>query len=133
MSRFHRSMSICLVVVSLMCISLPAFAGELYVANGGTSKYLFNISSRTTAPTFSIRPINTAANHTANVKLNYNDLLVGSTYYKYSNAIGLSGSMTEQTLCQNPANFSFVPGRSDRAQIALTSTYGDFAIRVYMN
>lgn len=118
-----KIIALALLVVSLLSLSIPAFAGELTVGSGGTGKYLYDISGRTTAPSFSVRPINTAANHTANVKLNYNDLTVSATYFKVSNTIGLSGSMTEKTLRESSL-FRFVPGRSDKAQIELVSTNG---------
>lgn len=133
MKKFVKFISLTLVAMSLLAFSIPAMAAELSVADGKSAKYLFDISNCTSAPTFSVRPINTAANHTAQVKLNYNDLTVSSTYFKYSNAIGLSGSMTEKTLRQNANNFAFVSGRSDRAQIQLVSTNGAFAIRFYKN
>lgn len=133
MKKFVKIISLTMVVMSLMAVAAPALAAELSVGNGGSSKYLYDISNRTTAPTFSVRPINTEANHSANVYLNYNDLTVGSTYYKRSNSISLSGSMTEKTLRENASVFKFVPGRSDRAQIQLVSTDGTFSIRFSMN
>lgn len=133
MKKIVKFISLALVAMSLLAVAAPALAAELSVGDGKTAKYLYNISDRTTAPTFSVRPINTTANHTAQVKLNYNDLKVSSTYFKTSNTMGLSGSMTEKTLKQNANNFSFVPGRSDRAQIELISTDGDFSIRFSMN
>ncbi len=133
MNRFAKLISIALIILSLMTIVASAMAAELSVTDGGTDKYLFNISNRTTAPTFSVRAINTPAANTAQVDLNYNDLTKGTTYFMYSNSIGLSGSSTEKTLREDGNNFSFVSGRSTRAQIVLTSSDGDFSIRFYMN
>lgn len=132
MKNVKKLFALALVVMSVMAIAIPAMAAELSVVDGGSGKYLFDISGRTTAPTFSVRPINTPANHTANVRLNYNDLTISPTYFKFSNSIGLSGSMNEQTLRES-SNFRFVQGRSDRAQIQLVSTSGSFSIRFNMN
>lgn len=126
-----KIIALALLVVSLLSISIPAFAGELTVGSGGSDKFLYDISGRTTAPSFSVRPINTAANHTANVKLNFNDLTVAANYFKVSNTIGLSGSTTEKILRES-STFRFVPGRSDKAQIELISTNGSFSIRFSM-
>lgn len=133
MKKFVKMISMMLVIVSLLSIAIPAMAGELTVTSGRTGKYLYNISGRSNAPTFSIRTINTDANVSAKVKLNYNDLTVGSTYYKYSNSIGVYGGMTEKTLRENASNFAFVPGRSDRAQIVLAESNGPITIRFSMN
>lgn len=132
MKHLKKILAIVLVVMSVMAITVPSLAAEMTVSDGGTNKYLFDISGRSTAPTFSIRPINTDPLHTATVKLNYNDLTVSPTYFKFSNSMGLSGSMTEKTLTES-SNFRFVQGRSDRAQIQLVSNYGSFTIRFFMN
>lgn len=131
--KFVKMISMMLIAVSLLAIALPAMAGELTVSSGQTQKYLYDISGRSTAPTFSVRTFNTPTGTTATVKLNYNDLTVGSTYFKFSNSIGVSGGMTEKTLRENTSNFKFVPGRSDRAQIVLTGSNGTISIRFNMN
>lgn len=133
MKKFAKMISMMLIIVSLLSIAIPAMAGELTVTSGKTGKYLYDISGRSSAPTFSIRTINTDASVTAQVKLNYNDLTVGSTYYKYSNSLGVYGSMTEKTLRENASNFAFVQGRSNRAQLVLTNSDGPITIRFSMN
>lgn len=133
MKNSKRLLALALVIVSVLAISIPAMAGELTDAAGGKSaKYLFDISGRTTAPTFSIRTINTPVGSTADVSLNYNNAL-GSTYFMHSNTIGVYGGMTEKTLRQDPANYAFNKKISDRAQIELQSTNGTVSIRFSMN
>ena len=131
MKNMNKLLALALVIVSVFSITIPAMAGELSVANKGTAKYLYNIENRTTAPTFSIRTIDTPVGNTGNVQLNYNDLNVSATYFKKSNVIGVNGGMTEKTLKQK--DFSFVAGRTTRAQLVLTSTNGAVAIRFSMN